>query len=224
MVEAVIKMGGSLAENLFTMEKLARTLKVLSRTHKILLIPGGGKFADTVREYDERFHLSRPITHKMAILAMDQYGLFLLDKIKDSIPVYRLGKLRGLCNIGCLPLFFPSNFLFSKSSLKSSWDVTSDSISAYVAILLKAKKLILTTDVDGIYEDDPKTKPNARFFDELSIQKLSAFKSRTSVDRYLPKVLKGSKIDCYVVNGKYPKRIRRILENRPTTCTRIRIR
>ena len=89
-MEAVLKVGGSLAETPESLTRLCQELSVLAKAHKIVVVPGGGKFADTVREFDKTYGLSDVAAHKMAIYAMDQYGLFLSDKIPNSIVTYAL--------------------------------------------------------------------------------------------------------------------------------------
>lgn len=220
-MEAIIKVGGSLAEDPASLKALCQVLSVLAKTHRILIIPGGGKFADIVREFDERFNLSDTVAHKMAILAMDQFGLFLSNIAPNSCISYALEKAEKLSATGKLPILLPSRLMFHKDLLEHSWDVTSDSIAAYIAGLLHAKKLILVTDVGGIFTNDPKTDLNARLIEELSAKELLSWNEETSVDRFLPRMLLTVRLDCYVVNGKYPKRIKAILENEETLCTRI---
>jgi hypothetical protein len=111
--------------------------------------------------------------------------------------------------------------MFQKDALKPSWDVTSDSIATYIAGLLLAKKLILVTDVDGIFTEDPKKDPNARMIEKLSVNELLDWNKRTSVDKFLPRILMKTRLDCYVVSGKHPERIKAILEGEKTICTRI---
>ena len=43
-----------------------------------------------------------------------------------------------------------------------------DSLASQVAIMMGAERLILMTDVDGLYEKDPKTNPQAQFIPYLS--------------------------------------------------------
>lgn len=157
----------------------------------------------------------------MAILAMDQFGLFLSDITPNANVSCTLEKAEKLSATGMLPILLPSRLMFHKDPLEHSWDVTSDSIAAYIAGLLRAEKLILTTDVDGVFTNDPKEDLNARLIEKLSANELSSWNKRPSVDRLLPKILLGTRLDCYVVNGKHHKRIRAILENQKTLCTRI---
>jgi len=220
MVE-VIKVGGSLAENSANLITLCQELGALAKSYKMLVVPGGGKFADVVREFYRNFTLSDTVAHKMAILSMDQFGLFLSSITPNSQTTYVLEEAERLSSTGILPIILPSNLMFQKDPLKPSWDVTSDSIAAYIASLLLAKKLILVTDVDGIFTEDPEKNLNARMIAKLSVNELLDWNKRTSVDRFLPRILLKTKLDCYVVNGKHPERIKAILKGEKTLCTQI---
>lgn len=219
-MEAVLKVGGSLAEYTVSLKKLCRKLAVFANDHRILVVPGGGKFADVVRDFDETYGLSNTIAHKMAVLAMDQFGLFLSDITPNSYVSYSLEKSKNPPS-GTLPIFLPSQLLFSKDPLEHSWDVTSDSIAAYLAVTLHAKKLVLVTDVNGIFTENPKKSSDAKLIDEVSSEQLLGWNNRTSVDKNLPRILQKTKLDCFVVNGKYPERIQAVLEDQSSVCTHI---
>lgn len=219
-MEAVLKVGGSLAEEPASLVSLCRMLSVLAKAYRIAVVPGGGEFADTVRRNDKKYGLSNSVAHKMAILSMDQYGLLLSDFAPDSYASYDIDEI-GNATKRMLTIFLPSKHMFQKDPLENSWDVTSDTIAAYIASVLHAKKLILVTDVDGIFSEDPKQNRDATFIEELTAKKLLGWNMRTSVDKTLPKMLLQKKIDCYVVNGRHPERILQILENRKTVCTHI---
>lgn len=220
-MDAVIKVGGSLAEMPEALTELCVEVSRIAKNHSILVIPGGGKFADAVRELDARFALPAVISHKMAILAMDQYGLLLSQLIPDGVACDLLQNGKRLSESGKAAVFLPSKLLFCEDPFEPSWDVTSDSIAAYLATKLDAKKLILATDVDGIFADDPKTNPDSRLLLEVSAEELLKIPGRTSVDRFLPRFLLKHRLDCYVVSGKHPKRIGDVLAGRQTVGTRI---
>lgn len=222
-MEAVLKVGGSLSEDSIILTRLCQELRLLAKDHRILIVPGGGEFADTVRKLDKKYDLSDVVAHKMGILAMDQYGLFLSNITPDSFISYSLKKIRNSTK-GKVPIFLPSKLMFRENPLENSWDVTSDTISAYIADLLQSRKLILITDVDGILSDDPKKTLDTKLLTELTTQELLNMNKRTSVDKTLPKILQQKKIDCYIVNGKFPERIRCILENKkPFDCTHVTV-
>ena len=221
-MEAVLKVGGSLAENPTSLTKICRKLSVLTKDHRIVIVPGGGEFADTVRKLDKIYGLSDVIAHKIAIVAMDQYGLFLSDITPNSYVSHSLEEISNPVK-DKVPIFLPSQLMFREDPLENSWDVTSDTIAAYIADKLHAKKLVLVTDVDGIFSQDPKQNVDTKLIEELSAEELLGWNRRTSVDKTLPKMILETKIDCYVVNGKYPERLGLILENKRTVCTHVTV-
>ena len=219
MNAVVVKVGGSLALYPEKLRGLCAKLSELSKVHMLLLVPGGGIFADTVRNLDKRFNLSSVTAHRMAILGMDQYGLMLLDLCPNSQLITNLKSLGESSQIGKLHVLLPSAFVYHESALESSWDLTSDSIAAFIAWKLHVTRLILVTDVDGVFDCDPKKFPEAKLIRRLPAAELLRTNERTAVDRFLPKLLLKTAIDCFVVNGFYPERIEAILNETDTVCT-----
>jgi len=223
-MDAVIKIGGSLAEDPAALSALCNKLGKIAKKYRIVVVPGGGKFADVVREFDQRFVLSPDISHRMALLGMDQFGLLLSQIIPNSCAVYLLNDAKQLSEIKVVPIFLPSRLMFQDDPLEHSWDVTSDSIAAYIASRLNADKVILATDVNGIFTSDPKKHSDAKLIKRTSASELLKLIQRTSVDQFLPKLLLKTQMDCYIVNGKYPERIEAILAGQHTICTLVKSR
>ncbi len=222
MNATVVKIGGSLSSYPEKLRDLCIKLSEISKKHKLIVVPGGGEFADVVRCMDEVFSLSCGTSHRMAILGMDQYGLMLSDLIPDSVTVSKLKEIKCFLDTDGLPVFLPSNLMLTEDPLENSWDVTSDSIAVYVASRLQVTKVLLVTDVDGVYKCDPKTYSEAKLIKNLSAGELSAMNERTSVDKALSKLLLKSPIDCFVVNGLFPERIEAVLDSQEAVCTLIR--
>lgn len=220
-MDAVVKVGGSLAEEPERLKTLCRKLRKLADKYDLVVVPGGGRFADAVRDLDQRFNLSCGMSHKMSILGMDQFGLLLAQIIPNSCATYSLEDALQLSETEAVPIFLPSRFMFKEDPLKNSWDVTSDSIAAYVAGRLHATKIVLVKDVDGIFTEDPKTSEHAVLLEQLSAEELLKLNKQTSVDRFLATLLLESPVDCYVVNGNYPERVEAVLAGQRATCTMI---
>jgi hypothetical protein len=219
-MDAVLKVGGSLADYPASLRKLCKELASLAEDYRLLAVPGGGKFADTVREFDKTYMLSNTASHKMAVLAMDQYGLFLSDITPNAYVVDSLEQAKKP-SYKRLPIFLPSRLIFSEDPFEHSWDVTSDSIAAYIAGVLQAKELILITDVDGIFSEDPKKNKNAKLIARIHAKTLLSLNKRTSVDKTLPRILLETKLNCYVVNGRYPQRVKAALKGKDSVYTYI---
>ncbi len=216
-----MKIGGSLAEMPKELRALCVVIRGLAAKHSFVIVPGGGRFADAVREYDSKFRLPPSVAHKLAIMGMDQYGILLSQLIPDAQTFEKISGIQEVLDNGKVPVLLPYKQIKHDKILEESWDVTSDSIAAKVASQLHAKKLILVTDVDGIFEADPKEYRRAKLMPKISIGTLMQTRERTSVDIFLPRFLSKNPIDCYVVNGMYPSRIADLLSNREAVSTQI---
>jgi len=189
----VVKVGGSILEH-------AREVMAVLAAYDVLVVPGGGAFADAVRRIQRKTGLDDTAAHKMAILAMDQYGHFLSDV--SGIPAYE--SLDGIRTPGIL---LPSALLKASDPFTPSWDVTSDTIACYIAKMADADGFIILTDVDGIFID-------GRLVDEISATELQNL-PETCVDTALPGYLLEYKMDCRIVNGKDKNAVERALNGEP---------
>ena len=217
----VIKVGGSLAVDSDVLRGLCVELSRVAERFKVVVVPGGGEFADMVREIDARFGLGSVASHRMALLGMDQFGLLLSELIPNCRVASSLSVIGGLGSSGRVVVLLPARLVFRARSLVASWDVTSDSVAGYVAGRLGATKLVLVTNVDGVFSGDPKVDKGAELLTEVSASGLLDLGVRTSVDRFLPRLLLKFGLDCFVVNGRFPERVARVLAGESTVCTHI---
>ena len=80
----VVKVGGGLLASPGALGHVCDTLSRVARRRAVVVVPGGGPFADAVREFERRFGLSADAGHWMALLAMDQYAQVLAERIPDA--------------------------------------------------------------------------------------------------------------------------------------------
>ena len=217
----VIKVGGSLAVEPDALRRLCVELSRVAERFRVVVVPGGGEFADMVRDVDEQYGLGARTSHRMALLGMDQFGLLLSELIPNCRVASSLSVIGGLGSSGQVVVLLPARLVFRARSLVASWDVTSDSVAGYVGGRLGATKLVLVTDVDGVFSVDPKVDKSAELLAEVSASGLLELGARTSVDRFLPRVLLKFGLDCFVVNGRFPERVARVLVGESTVCTHI---
>src|SRR5262249_43818424 len=110
---------------------------------RLLVVPGGGPFADVVRDVDRRLHLPDDASHWMAVLAMDQYAHLIAARIRRGLVVAEARGIVAALEARRLPVLAPSRWLRETDPLPHNWDVTSDSIAAWVAEALAARRLVL---------------------------------------------------------------------------------
>src|SRR4029077_18623936 len=101
-----------------------------------------GPFADAVRDVDDRLQLSDEAAHWMAILAMDQYAHVIAERLTGGTLVWDRREIADALSKGRVPVLRPSRWLREADPLPHSWDVTRDSIAAWIAGQLGARQLI----------------------------------------------------------------------------------
>jgi aspartokinase-like uncharacterized kinase len=142
-VEVVVKIGGSLLAHPAHVAPVLATLDEAAAAARLLVVPGGGPFADAVRDVDRRVGMSQEAAHWMAILAMDQYAHFLVSRLRAASLVFAVPDIGLAYGRRELPVLAPSRWLGEADPLPHSWDVTSDSIAAWVAGVVGAARLVL---------------------------------------------------------------------------------
>jgi probable H4MPT-linked C1 transfer pathway protein len=139
----VIKVGGGLLQYVNHLDRVLGVIADVARTHNIVIVPGGGPFADTVRDVDARIGLGDDAAHWMAVLAMDQSAHLLSGRLANAVVVYSLEEIATAYRQRQIPVLAPSRWLLAADPLPHTWDVTSDSIAAWVAGELGAPQLLL---------------------------------------------------------------------------------
>ncbi len=142
----VVKLGGSLLGS----PELARWLDTLVKISdgKVLIVPGGGMFADAVRQAQDTSLINDAVAHHLALLAMDQFGLLLagmnpgLVTASSELEIAERGwQHRGI-------VWLPSRMVLADENIPKNWHVTSDSLSAWVANKIGSEQLILVKSKD----------------------------------------------------------------------------
>jgi aspartokinase-like uncharacterized kinase len=141
--DVVIKVGGSLLAQVEQLDEVLAAIALAARTHRLLIVPGGGPFADAVRDVDRCVGLTGEAAHWMAVLAMDQYAHLLAARVPGGTVVTTVRDATRVLDAAGVPVLAPSRWLLEADPLPHSWDVTSDSIAAWVAGQVDARALIL---------------------------------------------------------------------------------
>lgn len=136
----VVKLGGSLAHS----ENLLPWLRVLADA-SVIVVPGGGPFADSVRETQRRWHFGDATAHAMAILAMAQYGLMLQGLEPRLRPCRRPAQIPRLLACGRSVVWLPDP---RTVPVPESWAVTSDSLALWLAQRIGAAHVVLVKSAE----------------------------------------------------------------------------
>jgi aspartokinase-like uncharacterized kinase len=141
----VVKLGGSLARH----RQFARWIEAL-RNYKsgAIIVPGGGPFADCVRDAQTYMRFGDATAHRMAVLATEQYAIACASSFPDVVLVTDEAQLR-LIGEGRMAFWLPSRMALGADDLPENWQVTSDSLAAWLARRLDLEALVLLKSVDA---------------------------------------------------------------------------
>jgi aspartokinase-like uncharacterized kinase len=222
-ISAVIKVGGSvLLDHADSVKPLFHTVSEQGRHHRLIVVAGGGSLANEVRRMHKEYNLTDSTAHFMAILAIDQNAYMINQFLEGSRVVFDPSDARRTTKGHQVAILAPFRLILNRDPLPHSWNVTSDSIAAYVAKTVKAEKLILLKDVDGVYTEDPKKTKGANLIEKVTASELIETMTKpTCIDKMLPKVLRYSRVKAHVVNGLFPERLESVLKGDSTRETLI---
>ena len=219
-MRVVIKIGGSLIrEAPELVDRLVKEfgsgdLKAAENTYacgefpfSILIVPGGGLFANVVRAVDEKYSLGADAAHWMAVLAMEQYSFYLRDKSRAVATDLITDIPQGVS------ILFPYRLLKTEDPLPHAWEVTSDTIAAWVAKQTEAR-FVKVTDVDGIFKE-------GRLIKEVYADGFTG-SCASCIDPALPPFLLINGMNCLIVNGRYPERIIQAVYGKPVPGTLVK--
>ena len=148
----VVKLGGGLGRVPGALAEAGRAVAEAARRQPLLIVPGGGALADAVRALDRELALPAAAAHWMAILAMDQYAQAIAAHVPNGIVVHDRMEMGSALDGGRIPVLAPYRWMLAADALPHRWEVTSDSIAAFVAGALDARLLVLLKPVSGPLE------------------------------------------------------------------------
>lgn len=203
MFKAVIKVGGSLYHQP-ELRTSAALWGSLARGQRLLFLPGGGPFANQVRAADIQLRLSDDAAHWMAILAMDQYAYLLADLIPGAKLVRDLNSAELTCTAGQVAVLAPSTLLLHLDPLAHHWEITSDSIAAWLAKYAAIPLLVLLKSVAGVYQIEGRSTTLLRQVTRSALARLDL------VDSCFTEIL-APETTCWIIDGGQPSRLAELL-------------
>src|SRR5208282_4965952 len=136
---AIVKLGGSHASGPHIKEWLTA---IAAEAGAIVIVPGGGLFADAVRSAQASMGFDDGAAHAMALMAMAQFG----RALQSLNPALRLAASRSAISRalkdGNVPVWSPEP-MARAAALPETWELTSDSLAAWLAGALGASRLVL---------------------------------------------------------------------------------
>lgn len=197
----LIKLGGSaitskdrpLTPRLDVLKWVAEDVRELLEDYKVVLVHGGGSFGHPVAE---KYRLHEGLSESRQLLGYCEvrYWMTYLNQLlvrelleagapaatlhTSSVVVAREGEiarldasiLRRFLDLGLVPIMYGDVVL---DEVLGACVVSGDKLVSRLALELRPERVVLGTDVDGIYTDDPKENPRARHLETLSLSRIT---------------------------------------------------
>jgi aspartokinase-like uncharacterized kinase len=149
---AVVKLGGSLMGSDALDALLAQ---VVACPVPVVIVPGGGLFADAVRAAQARLGFSDGLAHRLALDAMGAFAEVLAERLGGA-PIHAEAAVAAAAARSSRPvLWTPSNWRAGVPGIPESWALTSDSAALIVARAIGAATLVLVKSAEPAADDDP---------------------------------------------------------------------
>lgn len=141
----VVKLGGSLTEQPPDTSPLRDWLAMLAQdgAGRVVIVPGGGGFADAVRQAQVQWRFDDLAAHNMALLAMAQTAHLLCGLHPALRRCDREDQLPAVLEQGHAAVWSPLELQRERADADTNWDISSDSLALGLALRLRATRLVV---------------------------------------------------------------------------------
>jgi len=250
----LIKLGGSVITDKtqykrFEKERVSRLCSEIKRSGKdVMIVHGAGSFghvlakeyklndglidfgqisAVTQVQHDVRELNSMIIEELLRVgipaLSIPPGSCFVMDKGK--LIVENTEVLKASSHLGIMPVTF-GDVVLDRS--KGFGICSGDQLMEVLSNIYKVDRVIFVSDIDGLYDSDPKTNKNAKLIPEVTSEILKNVRSDSKVDDVTGGVrakmesmlrMSNEQRECVLINGSVPDRLYSLLKGETVTST-----
>ena len=145
----VVKVGGSLAET----DRLKPILKLIANSQRpVVVVPGGGQFADKVRDLQNAIRFDDAAAHRLAMLGMHQMAEVYFTLEERLAPADSLDGIARVLATGLIPVWLPLQMCQDDHEIPANWSISSDGLAARLAERMGGADLYLLKSIDVLGE------------------------------------------------------------------------
>jgi uridylate kinase len=206
MENVVISIGGSVlvpdSDDAEYIKSLASLLNEISTSHRLFIVTGGGKIARYYINLGRACGISENELDELGIGATRLNAQLLIQAVKNQVnpkPTLTVEEAAEVVK--------EHNIVIMGGTIPGH---TTDAVSASLAEKVGAIRLVNATNVDGVYDSDPKKDPEAKKFDRMTFEELNSIVSgdhgkagpNVIFDPKGTEIIAKAKIPLLVCNGR----------------------
>jgi uridylate kinase len=185
--------------------------KLRKQGHRMIVVAGGGETARRYIEAARTLGASESVCDQLGIYVARLNARLLIEALEEEaypeVPE----------NVEELRRFFASGRVVAMGGLQPGH--STNAVAVIVAETVHADALVNVTDVEGVYTQDPTKYPKARKLDQISTRELLSMVLKGGigageyelVDPLAVRMINRSRIPTWIVSGKDPSNIERVL-------------
>jgi len=222
MSSIVVALGGSLIDlegDPGFLKNLAELFKTVSKKHRLLIVVGGGK---TARKY---IKVGRQ-------LGVDEKRLDEIGILATRLNALLVASIMGETNTDIPSTTSEASDMDKRIVVMGGTTPghSTDMVAAELTLKVSAERFVIATDVDGIYDKDPRKYADAKMFTEVTVEKLIEMcgsdwekaGEHKVIDGSALKIMRRLSCDIFVVNGKNLRNLGNALQGKTFTGTEIK--
>jgi hypothetical protein len=220
--DVFIKLGGSILDDHSATAELTAHLTTLAQRHRILILPGGGHVVKRIKTVHQEHGSDFLGCWRAAVLCVDVNAGILSAYSKSFTVVSSAADMVGCFAAGNIGVFAPAAVILSSLDLLPAWQPTTDSMGLYFASILGARRYVIVSDVNGVYDKKPAVGTNLPPISRMTLDELERLPS-SKLDPSFPAYFRRYALPTMIVNGRHPDRVCAAIRDESTMGTQIEL-
>jgi aspartokinase-like uncharacterized kinase len=220
LCDVFVKLGGSILDQDAATAALVPHITGLANKYRILILTGGGQAAKRIKANQRSTGTDFYRCWRAGVLCLEVNAFLLASYSRHFTVVSSLTDITACFATGNIGALAPLGAIVNSLYLVPDWEATTDSIGLYFASALGARRYVIVSDVDGIYEKRPGEEPCGAPIPHLSVDELERLPS-SKVDPAFSAYFRRHPLHTIIVNGRHPDRVSAAIRGDSPIGTRI---
>ena len=206
LCDVFVKIGGSILDHDDATTALVPAITALASQHRIVILTGGGQAAKRIKANQTR-HGADFYRFWRATGLFPEVNAYLLASYSPAFSVASCAAELEACFDGAhVAVFAPAGAILNRLYFRPDWLVTTDSMGLHFARQSGARRYVIVSDVDGIYDHRPRRDDCAAPIPRLTVEDLRRLPS-SKLDQGFADYYGRFPVPTVIVNGKHPARV-----------------